>query len=860
MRFYNLVLKYPKSVIGIILLITLFFTWQMRHVKLNNSISELLPEGHSSVVQDLEVKYEFNSREMILIGIVDERGIFNPQTLQKVKDISDAVWKIAIVESADEGNLKTWSEKLNGRYRVKIESILTGGLTIADRSAVSNLLLEAKSDFAAPEFVSFLESLNLKLSPVSDVLSLASVENLTANEWGLRVDSPMEFVPQTEQELAELKEKVFGNEMFITGLVSQDSSGTLILAELAFYYDDHLELAHQVFQALEALAAPYRGPEQVLLAGVPMVNVYTSNYMGGDMARLMPIVILVLMAVMYISFRMLKGVLIPLAVVVAALIWTLGIMGILGRPITLVTSAMPVMLIAVAVADGIHLITEYQVMWRKLQDRDKAILATMQQLTGPVIITSLTDMAGFSSLAISSLRSIQDFGLFTAIGVFAALVFSLTFIPAALKLMKPPRFHFGEATFERSWITSGLQRLATFAIRRRRWVYAGTVALLALSIIAITRLNVGSTMVGYFKDDSKIFQASQVINEKFGGTEVLNIVVNTGRKNGLKEPEMLKKIASLQDTLETLRIIGYTSSLADYVKRINLVMNDNNPVFNRIPAKTERITVTDWVEKNGREFEVEVEEEISGREQIAQYLLLYENAGGDDLEKLADYDYSKANIVAQIRTDDTPKLLKVRQKAQNFVAVNFENDVGVYYAGCSNLCIVADTLIIPSQLKSLAFALVVVLLLLGLIFRSFRYGLLGLLPLVLTILFVFTLMSAFGVHLDAVTALVASIVLGVGIDYSVHFLSRYRKLRKEDKGFQETILEVFKTSGRAIVFNAFAVGIGFFVLMFSSFWPVIHIGWLVAANMLFSALLTLLLIPAVLASFTKKKVEIIVHK
>jgi predicted RND superfamily exporter protein len=237
---------------------------------------------------------------------------------------------------------------------------------------------------------------------------------------------------------------------------------------------------------------------------------------------------------------------------------------------------------------------------------------------------------------------------------------------------------------------------------------------------------------------------------------------------------------------------------------------------------------------------------------------LYENAGGNDLEKLTDFDYSKANIVALIRGDFTPELKKVKQKAEAYTTANFGSEVEVTYAGCSTLCVIADDLIIPGQLKSLGIAFVVVLVLLTLIFRSIKYGLIALLPMVLTVLLVFLLIGTFGVYLDAVLAIIASIVLGIGVDYSVHFLSRYQRLRSEGIDFKEAIRETLDTSGRAIVFNSLAVAIGFLVLLLSSFWPVIHMGWIVSANMIFSALLTMILLPAILRTWSTKKEKVLV--
>lgn len=841
-RLYRFILAHPKSTIGVVLALTAFFGWQATRVELNNSIEAILPAGHPAVEQDHEIKRVFDSRELILIGLLRDDGIFNTGTLGKVRDLSDEIWRLTVVDRGHARDLARGRAVLDGAYSGRIDAILKDGLNVADRGRVNNLWVDIRDAPGVDRgFRALVEEIRLGLSPVSDVISLSRVDNITSGAGGLIVEPPLGTVPETEEGLEALASTVFENEMFVNGLVSRDSTGTVILVELSFYYDDFLDLAHRLFQRLDELASGFEDPEEIHLAGVPMVNVYTSNYMSGDLLRLMPLVIVVVVLVMWVAFRTLRAALIPLAVVLVSLVWTVGLMALVGRPITLVVSAMPIILIAIGIADGIHVITEYQLMWSKHRDRERAILATMRAMTAPVIFTSLTDMAGFGSLAISSVVSIRDFGIFTSVGVLAALVFSLTFIPAALVLRRPPHGRSlvpADGAFQRA-----LGRFGGGVIRHRRWVVAGAVGLTAGAALLLPRIQVGSRMVGYFRQGSEIVRASEMINEKFGGAEVLNVVVDTGSPDGLKDPGILARIAALQDTLEASHLVGYTTSLADYIKRIHYVMNDGAAPYNRIPFETEPVLETDWQVIDGLEVPLEREVDVEGRDLIAQYLLLYENAGGDDVLKLADFDYRKANVVAQIRTDHTPLLRDIRSTVIRFAEREFGEDAEVTFAGCSNLCIVADDLIIPSQLESLGLALVVIAGLLMLIFRSVRRGLLGLLPLVLTVLMVFALLSLFGVFLDAVTALIASIVLGIGIDYSVHFLWRYEAFRRDGKSAEEAIGRTMETSGRAIVFNSIAVAVGFLVLLASSFWPVMHIGWIVAANMLIAAALTLTLLP-----------------
>lgn len=844
--YLKILTKYPKLIISLILLITLLMGYFSFQIEINNSIESVLDKDSPALEFDREVKEEFDSREMILIGVISDDGIFNKRTLSKVKEISKAVKKVNLIDENDLDDIKELEEKLPDRYSSLISNILENNITIEDKGLVNNLLYEVKNDSINSEIVSRIELLKLKLNPVSDIISLSEADNITSSEWGLNVETPLKQIPSSDSALTAFKNEIYSNDMFVNGLVSKDGKGTMILVEMSFYYDDYPSEASLLFERLKKAIEPFNGPEEINLAGVPMVNVYTGEYMTRDLFKLTPLVLLLVIIILYASLRLIRGVLLSISVVVVSLVWTLGLMALTGRPITLIVTAMPVMLVAIGIADGIHLITEYKLAWIKYRSNERAIRKMMKELTKPVLLTSLTTMAGFLSLSVSNIESIKDFGIFTAFGVIAAMIFSLTFIPAALILFKEPRINTTQSELNKNILTKFLDKTGYVIIQNRKIVAAGFAVLGLVSAFYITKINVGSTMVGNFHKESEIYQASEMINNKFGGTEVLNIVIDTKEKDGLKNPVVLRKIAELENKLNELPVVGYTTSLAGYIKRINLVMNNYNDKFNRIPFTKDTVAQTEYIEENGKEKAFENKYEINGRDLISQYILLYENAGGENLNKLADYDYSKANLIIQIRDDDTPVLREVKKTAEQFVKTEFAGIAEVTYAGCSNLCIVADEQIIPSQLKSLAIAFGIVFIMLIAIFKSFKLSTVAILPLLMTSLFAFFLLGAFGIYLDAATALVASIILGIGIDYSIHFISRYKLLIQEGKDSNLALIESLNTSGRPIIFNAAAVTIGFLVLVASSFWPVINIGWLVAVNMVLSALFSLILISALL--------------
>lgn len=211
-RIYRFILGYPRLVIGAVLAVTVFFGWHASHVELNNSVEAILPQGHAAVSQDREIKLDFNSREMILIGLLRDDGVFNPTTLRKVRDLTRGIWRLTAVTNADEGRLATWRGQLPDRYDRRVRRILEGGLDVADRGAVTNLWFAVRNDRDVDEgFRRLLDDLRLKLSPVSDVISLAEVDNITATESGISVEPPMSAVPESREDLAGLAATVFEN-------------------------------------------------------------------------------------------------------------------------------------------------------------------------------------------------------------------------------------------------------------------------------------------------------------------------------------------------------------------------------------------------------------------------------------------------------------------------------------------------------------------------------------------------------------------------------------------------------------------------------------------------------------------------
>ncbi len=659
-----------------------------------------------------------------------------------------------------------------------------------------------------------------------DVTSLYSAENIIGTEEGLDVKDFFKTVPKSEDALQKLRNDVRDNDMVYKRIVSENEEIALVIAEIG---NDvfTIEFYHQIID----LAKSFEGPEKLYVAGVPIVE-GTLAYLGPkDMQIMVPIVILVIILVLYFVLRSVRNTLLTLFVVLFSTIWAFGLMAMFEIPIYSVSTMIPVMLIAIGVADGIHLYSHLDLYLFEHPDSNKidAVKDMVKSMWKPVVMTSVTTAVGFISLLTSDVYPIKYFGLFTAFGVMMAMVFSLVLIPAGVIAFGLPK---RKAHDKKSKEDSGkfAYIFAEGAVKYKALVISITIAIIIVSVFGITKVWMNSSFLEKFEKDSDIVLTDAFINEHFGGTNTINVILEAKENDVFKEPEVQRIIDRMQNDIESIDVVGNSFSLADYLKRMNKVMHADDAEFDIIP---------------------------DSKNLVAQYLLLYEMSGDpDNLWKVVDYDYKQANVNVQLKSDNSKEINRAIDIIENYRNEFLEAGVNLNYAGSAYKALVFTDLILEGQIQSLLLSLVIIIVLLSLMFRKISIGLIGSIPIVITAVISFGLMGLLNIPLSTTTALISSIAVGIGIDYAVHFIERYKIYAKETGDKELTIRETMHHSGRAIIFNAFVVIAGFLVLLFSVFPPNRSLGALVSLNMFTSFLGTVTIMFLVLYksnTYFKKK-------
>lgn len=750
--------RHPRTVVAVLLALSLFFAFFAKDVERDHSAEGLLPAGDPLHAYYDDFKKHFDIKARIAVALFSEEGLFTPAMIAQVERVSD------------------W--------------------------------LEA-SGF------------------VEEVQSLTTVESITSSAGEILVRPLVEEAPGTAGDVERLRESLNENPMIRSSLVSPDGKATLILARPNFEPWETLACV-TTYESLKSMLAEDPGPATAYVAGYPIITGLADRYMDRDNRVMLPLVSAVVVLLLWLAFRSLRGVWIPLAVVLAAIVWTFGAMHLAGLKITIISTSIPIILMAMGIADGIHVISEYTHQLGTGRDNRSAVLRTMKAMNAPVVMTSFTTAAGFLALCTAEIVPIREFGASVAFGILIAMVFSLSFIPACLILLGKPRRLTRIAVSDRRGMRAFCIALGRLSLRYAKplivFFLLGVLATGAIS----TRLRARQNMVHHFHEDSEIRIANEFINAHFPGTGAVHIQVDSGEEGGLKDIDLPWRIRSLQDRLESLEAVGGTRSMADFLARMHFLLHDRDPSFDRVPGPADRL---------GPE---------EGRALISQYLLLYEMSGGTELASTVDDGYRRSNIEVNVKSNSSDVFGEVIDTFEAAAAELFEGKarIGSLGNGVINLKLVRY--LVLGQIYSLAVSYGVVLIVLILMFRSLVYALIGVIPLIITITFSFALMVLAGIPLNMGTALVASVCIGIGVDYSIHFINRYRIEAARRTDLEGTVRSTMETSGRAILLNAMAIAGGFSVLLFSSFVPVVYLGLLIPLVMATNALAALLVIPAFL--------------
>ena len=912
--------KRPWIIIALCVILTGVFGFFITGLGIDNSIRQFLPQKDSSYTRLTQTEDQFGSMIVIGVSLESKKGtVLTPQNIEVVRKITDRVLELPQIEGVDS--------------LTHIDYVCENDGSISASQLIPETYTGSEEDIAQ------LES---RLAEWSEMYNRVIVnDDNTATQMQITVHS------MTPQEKAESK---------ITDAERQQKI---------------LELVRQV-----VVEECENQPLEYKIYGDPVVAESARKFMVSDLCALIPLVIVVVLLSLFFSFKTVDGTLLPLITVVMSAAWTMGLMSLLGITFTLVSSVIPVALIAVGSAYGIHVLTHYYVALDGVDGeltREKyvdAIFAGLKEVMKAVLLAGITTIVGFISLVSSPIEPLHSFAIFTAIGVGIALILSITFIPAVLLCKDYKKVAAGrekmkhisekvERRLERAKQLAGgklakdasgntLYNIYHFFCGSRVRLILFTLVICGLSYAGLRILKIDTAIVNYFPENCELRQDIKSIDKNFAGTNSLYFTIEGQEKGDLTNPEILKAVDDMQEYLaENFDGIGKIVSFTTFIKRINQVWHvpttqavaaadmvasddfgelddfddfdsfsddfddfggfDDFADFGDSTENSSTVTEdTDWVDPN-IEYAQKLSQPMTTEEVLAMLNRAYIEAGAKNatpekmlaaLEKDCNYNgmayyeipYDPAKypvptreelsgvvngyltllsgsldrfvdddmsprvmrVTCQLRNHSTEETGDIIAAAKNFAKEHFPEGYTIEATGAGEMEYTMTKMIVSSQVQSLLISLISVFIIITVAFGSGWAGIVGAVPLALAILLNYMVMGFAEINLDLVTSIIASVAVGVGIDYTIHFLSTYKEERAKTDNLEVVTRETFRKSGHGIVTNALAVGLGFLVLCFSKFVVLRYIGVLVAIVMFTSSYLAMTIIPGILNVFEPK--------
>ncbi len=650
-----------------------------------------------------------------------------------------------------------------------------------------------------------------------DVLSLAVTNNVVAKNGILNVRPPMVEVPRTAEEIERLKNEVLDNPLFKDRLVSSDGKGTVIYIPI-----ERKDLAHDIGERIKEIYQREKGPERYYMAGLPIAEDTFGHEMFVQMAFTAPMAGGLLMIILFLIFRRFSLIISPMILAMLTVIWTMGLMIGTGFTVHIMSSMIPVFLMPIAVCDSVHILSDFYEKLPLLKDRKKAVLEVFDELIKPMFYTSITTAVGFSMLAWADIPPVRIFGLFVAFGVSIAWILTMTFIPSTLILIKEKR-----AIPKKEIGSPILKRLGNFSLSKSKTVVIVGIFLLLGAVYGVTTLMVNDNPVKWFKKDHPIRVADKELNKLIGGTYINYLVLEGEADDDIKRPEVMAYIEGLQRHLDGIPLIGKTTSVTDVVRRVNYVLHDEDRKHDILP---------------------------DDKEVIGQYLFLFlMSSSPDELDNLVDYNFKKANIWVQLKSGDNKDVASVVKDVDEYIKSNPPpQGIKIQWSGLPYLNIIWQKLMVVGMLKATVGSWWAILILLIIQFRSFWWGLVAMLPLGLSVLFSYGLIGLRGKEYDMPIAVCSTLALGLGVDFAIHFVQRFRNKFMEKGELQSTMDWTMGGEPALAIFrNAMVVGIGFFPMVFATLTPYVTVGLFFGSLVFFAGITTLIFLPSLISSFRK---------
>ncbi len=658
---------------------------------------------------------------------------------------------------------------------------------------------------------------------VEEVMSISSSTRMDSEDGFMEVDDLQPNRDLSTAEVKEIKQYLNNNPALKKRMISQNEDYLVMMVQP---YDNIG--ADKFRNTVVAITDPILEEYEVHYGGQAYVTGTVPELIRVDVQSLMKFGIIIMIAVLLLNLRSISGVAMVFMVIGMSLVGMMGFMGwvykITGSDrflFTMVQTSMPIILLTIANSDGVHVVSKYFKELRLKQDHRVALISTMDSLLIPIFLTSVTTVAAFMTMVSSPLEPLIGYGFTIAAGIIWAWFLSSLMLPAVMSLKKwdmTSNAISNPSIFERS-----INKLGKVVLTHPKYVFSSGAIFVIFGIFGLFKITVDANIANFFKPGTEIRDSMDFMDEHLTGTMDLRIRM----EGDMKDPEVLSDMANLQKFAEDNEKVKTSFSIADIVKQMHKTVMDDDPSFETVP---------------------------DSRDKINNLFTMYSMSGDpEDFSSLVDYDYEVGLITALSTNMLTEEVFAYTQELNQFSKENIRSNVKMNITGM--IVVIRDLIImiVNSTIFSITFSLIIIGIISSIFFKRILWGVLAVIPLTSAVIINFGFMGYFGIELSHITAILSSIIIGVGVDFAIHYVAQFRRLSRTVSP-EDLSQEVVDDVGYAIILDA-GSNMGFGALLFSAFLPVKYIGGLMVFAMVSTSLGTLTVLAALTELLKKRLIE-----
>ena len=653
------------------------------------------------------------------------------------------------------------------------------------------------------------EQLNI-LSTVDDISNISNATRIDQVDGFLEIDDLQIRKVLSSSEIDDIKVYLNKNQDLKKQLVSKGEEYLLTIIQ-PFDQVGLDQFRNDIVSVADSILNNY----DVHYGGTAYVTGSVPQLIRDDVQSLIKMGMIIMLVILLFNLRSIHAVLMVMMVILSSLIAMMGFMGwaykITGSDrflFALLNTSMPIILLTIANSDGVHVVTKFFREFRKLRDVNSAIESSMDALLLPIFLTSITTIAAFLTMVSSPLEPLIGYGVSISVGIAWAWLMSSLMLPAVISTKKwDPN---SKAIALASIFEKLVGKIANIVTRYPKYVFSSGLILVLAGLMGLYKITIDVNVASFFKPGTEIRDSMDFIDEKMSGTMDLRVRLDAD----IKDPIVLQKMDSLQSYIEENDQVKVTYSIANVVKQMHRTVMDDSLEYEIIPVE---------------------------REKVNNLFTMYSMSGDpEDFSSLVDYEYSSGLITALSSVMSTEDVFSFVGSITDHIEQNFDQTINIDVTGM--IVVIRDMvlMVIRSSFLSILISLVLICSITALFFKRIIWGILAVIPLTGAVILNFGLMGHFGITLNHITAILSSIIIGVGVDFAIHFISQFQRLSSSiDRG--DLSQEVIKDVGYPIILDA-GSNMGFGALLFSAFIPVQYIGGLMVFAMISTSLGTLTLL------------------